>query len=228
MAMRILRYIFTSSILLALSLVATAQESNVAKLWGFRGVSVSADLFGYIGTIFNDYTSSEVAVAANFGNRIFPVVELGYGSTDTTDETTQIYYKSSAPYFRVGLDYNFLYKKEGELSNYKILGIIRYGRTTAKYDVATPPITDPVWGSNASLTLTDVEADCSWLEFGVGVQVKVWKNLHMGWSLRYKSRLNEGKSNNSEIWYIPGYGENKSGSFGGTYNIIYNIPLSKK
>lgn len=227
--MRILKYIFISSILLATQLVA-AQEAistNTGKPWQLKGVSVSADLFGYIGRIMNDYTSSEIAVSANFGNRFFPVVEVGYGTTDTTDETTRIYYKSSAPYFRVGLDYNFLHKKTGKLSNYKILGIVRYGCTTAKYDVSTPPMKDPVWGNETSLTLTDVESDCSWLEFGVGVQAKVWKNLHMGWSIRYKSRLTEGNGENSEIWYIPGYGENKSGCFGGTYNIIYYIPFKK-
>ncbi len=229
--MRISRYIFISSMLLLLAATAVAQENkavNTSKPWEFKGVSVSADLFGTIGRIMNDFTSYEVAVSANFGNRFFPVVEVGHGSTDTTDETTRIYYKSSAPYFRVGLDYNFLYKKGGELSNYKIIGLVRYGQTTAKYDVTTPPMTDPVWGNTTSLTLTDVEADCSWLEFGVGVQVKVWKNLHMGWSLRYKSRLKDGKGDSSQAWYIPGYGENKSGSFGGTYNIIYNIPLSRK
>lgn len=226
--MKILRYIFISSLLLALPLVAPAQEqSETSKLWEFKGVSVSADLFGYIGRIMNDYTSSEVAVSANFGNRFFPVVEIGYGSTDTTDETTRIYYKSSAPYFRAGLDYNFLYKKSGELSNYKIIGLVRYGQTTAKYDVTTPPLTDPVWGSEATLSLTDVEASCSWMEFGVGVQVKIWKNLHMGWSIRYKSLIKDGKGDRSEVWYIPGYGENKNGCFGGTYTIIYNIPFSK-
>ncbi len=226
--MKILRYIFISSLLLALPLVAPAQEqSETSKLWEFKGVSISADLFGYIGRIINDYTSSEVAVSANFGNRFFPVVEIGYGSTDTTDETTRIYYKSSAPYFRAGLDYNFLYKKSGELSNYKIIGLVRYGQTTAKYDVTTPPLTDPVWGSEATLSLTDVEASCSWMEFGVGVQVKIWKNLHMGWSIRYKSLIKDGKGDRSEVWYIPGYGENKNGCFGGTYTIIYNIPFGK-
>lgn len=226
--MKILRYIFISSLLLALPLVAPAQEqSETSKLWKFKGVSISADLFGYIGRIMNDYTSSEVAVSANFGNRFFPVVEIGYGSTDTTDETTRIYYKSSAPYFRAGLDYNFLYKKSGELGNYKIIGLVRYGQTTAKYDVTTPPLTDPVWGSEATLSLTDVEASCSWMEFGVGVQVKIWKNLHMGWSIRYKSLIKDGKGDRSEVWYIPGYGENKNGCFGGTYTIIYNIPFGK-
>lgn len=227
--MKILKYIFINSLLLILPHIAHAQEqTSPSKPWEFKGVSVSADLFGQIGRIMNDYNSYEVALSANFGNRFFPVVEIGYGSTDTTDETTRIYYKSSAPYFRAGIDYNFLYKKSGELSNYKIIGLVRYGQTTAKYDVTTPPLTDPVWGNSTSLALTDIEAECSWMEFGIGVQVKIWKNLHMGWSLRYKSLIKDSKGDSSEAWYIPGYGENKSGVFGGTYTIIYNIPFGKK
>ena len=228
--MKILRYIFISSLLLALPLIAPAQqqsETSPVKPWKFKGVSISADLFGYIGRIMNDYTSSEVAVSANFGNRFFPVVEIGYGSTDATDETTRIYYKSSAPYFRAGLDYNFLYKKSGELSNYKIIGLVRYGQTTAKYDVTTPPLTDPVWGGTSSLKLDGVNGNATWAEIGVGVQVKVWKNLNMGWSIRYKSLIADSKGDQSEAWYIPGYGENKSSCFGGTNSIIYNIPLGK-
>ena len=79
--MKILKYIFISSILLSLPHIAPAQEqSETAKPWEFKGVSVSADLFGYIGRIMNDYTSSAVAVSANFGNRFFPVLEVGYGT----------------------------------------------------------------------------------------------------------------------------------------------------
>lgn len=224
--MKILKYIFISSILALLPLAADAQEKESS--FAFKGISLSGDLFGYASSIFDDYTSSEFAVTANFGNRFFPTVEVGYGSTDNTDETTNIYYKSSAPYYRVGLNYNFFHNKKGELKNYRLYGVARYGWTTAKYDVKTPPITDPVWGTSTALDLKDIEAGCSWFELGVGVQVKVWKFVHMGWSIRYKTRLKEGEGKESQIWYIPGYGENKSNRFGGTYNIIFEIPIGKQ
>lgn len=224
--MKISRYIFISSLLL-LSATTFAQEAKKENSLAFKGISLSADLYGYIGTIFNDYASGEVAISANLGNRFFPVIEVGYGTTDTTDETTQIHYKSSAPYYRAGLNYNFLYKKE-RLHDYRIYAIGRYGYTKAKYDVTTPPATDPVWGGTSSIELKDVEATCSWFELGAGIEAKIWKNISMGWSLRYKSLIKDGKGEKSQIWYIPGYGENKSGSFGGTYSIIYNIPIGKK
>ena len=230
--MRISGYIFISSLLLLLlSQPMAAQTANGTNseesTFAFKGVSVGVDAYGYINTLFDDYVSTEVAIQANLGNRFFPAVEIGYGSTDTTDKMTGIYYKSSAPYFRVGMDYNFLYKKKGKLSGYKLYALARYGWTKAKYDVKSPAITDPVWGGTTEVDLTGVKASCSWFELGVGVQVKVWKIIHLGWSVRYKSRLKEGEGDSSQVWYIPGYGENKSNAFGGTFSLIVNIPFGK-
>lgn len=228
--MKILRYIFTISILLALPLATSAQESNSKNCdssLAFKGIGISADLYGGISTLFNDYISGEIAINANIGNRFFPIVEIGYGSTDTTDEITGIYYKSAAPYYRVGLNYNFFYNKKGKLEDYRLYALARYGMTTAEYDVTTPPITDPAWGGTASLDLKGVKSSCSWFELGVGVEAKICKNFYMGWSVRYKTLINADKGKNSDIWYIPGYGENKSGCFGATYSLIYNIPFGK-
>ena len=229
--MKILEYIFISSLLLILPTTVTAQTkaSNTKEesTFAFKGVAVSADLYGYINTLFDDFTSSEVAVQANLGNRFFPIVEIGYGSTDATDDLTRIYYKSSAPYFRFGMNYNFLYKKKGKLSGYKLYALARYGWTKTKYDVKSPPIIDPVWGNTTELALNNVSASCSWFELGVGVQAKVWKIFHLGWSVRYKTRLKNGKGDNSEVWYIPGYGENKSNNFGATFDVIIDIPFGK-
>ena len=92
--MKILGYIFISSLLLLSSATATAQtkagNNKEENTFAFKGVAVSADLYGYINTLFDDFTSSEVAVQANLGNRFFPIVEIGYGSTDVTDDLTGI------------------------------------------------------------------------------------------------------------------------------------------
>ena len=93
-----------------LSAVATnAQEQKEKKpiSFSFNSISISADVFGLAYSLLGDYTSSEVAVEANFGNRIYPTAEVGLGWCDAIDETTAIRYKTSAPYYRVGLNYNF-------------------------------------------------------------------------------------------------------------------------
>ena len=96
-----------------------------------------------------------------------------------------------------------------------------------RYDVNTPPITDPVWGGEVALDLKDVEGSCLWGEVGAGIKVRIVKGFHMGWSIRYKARITEKQAENSRMWYIPGYGINQSTCFGGTYSLIYDIPIGK-
>ena len=78
----------------------------------YNGVTVSLYLWGIGSKVLGgDFLSSEVAVDVNLKNRFFPIVELGYGSTDAwNDNGTN--YKSNAPYFRIGMNYNALYKKK--------------------------------------------------------------------------------------------------------------------
>ena len=220
-----------SSILLISSFEATAQGKKENKAgeepvsYSFRSIAVSGDLFGLAYSLIDDYASSEIAIEANFGNRLYPIAEIGYGWCDATDETNGIRYKTNAPYYRVGLNYNFSTTRENPNPDYCIFGIGRIGWTSCRYDVDTPPVTDPVWGCSTSLHLSGVKGSAAWAEVGVGLRMKIAKNFHMGWSVRYKARLSQEKAHNSEMWYIPGYGINKSTGFGGTYNLIYEIPF---
>ena len=220
-----------SSILLISSFEATAQGKKENKAgeepvsYSFRSIAMSGDLFGLAYSLIDDYASSEIAIEANFGNRLYPIAEIGYGWCDATDETNGIRYKTNAPYYRVGLNYNFSTTRENPNPDYCIFGIGRIGWTNCRYDVDTPPVTDPVWGGSTSLHLSGVKGSAAWAEVGVGLRMKIAKNFHMGWSVRYKARLSQEKAHNSEMWYIPGYGINKSTGFGGTYNLIYEIPF---
>ena len=230
--MKMSRYILLSSILFFLPFMANAQEKHETEVaeeerlsFSFRSIAVSADLFGLAYSLLDDYSSSEIAIEANFGNRLYPVAEVGYGWCDATDETSGIMYKTKAPYYRVGINYNFSTTKEKPNPSYGIYAIARYAWTDCEYDVHTPPITDPVWGGSTSLNLNGVKGSAAWAEIGVGIRMKVAKNFHMGWSIRYKARISQEKGPNSEMWYIPGYGVNQNTCFGGTYNLVYEIPF---
>lgn len=229
--MRTLSYILLSSLILLQPVMSLAQQTGDKKnvvtgnILDFRGISVSTDILGYAYTLLEDYMSGEVAIEANLGNKYYPVFEMGYGTCDFTDETFGISYKSGAPYYRIGLNYNFSNKIGEAPRNSYIYALGRFAFTRAKYDVCTPPIHDPVWGGEVSLDLTDVNGYYSWAEFGIGVNVKIWKNLRMGWSIRYKARLNQVTGNNSRMWYVPGFGNSRHTTFGGTYSIIYDIPF---
>ena len=110
--------ILLGSSLLLCPLRSTAQEKKTATTEEkatvplYQGTYVGLDVFGLGSKIFgSDFTSAEVSVEVNLKNRFIPIIEIGYGHTDTTDDETNIHYKASAPYFRIGMNYNILFKK---------------------------------------------------------------------------------------------------------------------
>lgn len=234
--MRTLRYILLISILLTLPCVSNAKEkekeeekgkTSLAKMFSLNGIGVSADVFGLAYSVIGEYASSEFAFEVNLGNRFYPIAEIGLGWCNNVDETRGIKYKTSAPYYKIGLNYNLLTRKDKPNPKNYVYALVRFGWSSFKYDIDAPPVTDPMWGSSTALKLNDVKGSCSWAEIGIGIKVKIAKGFHMGWTIRYKARISEKEGNNSKMWYVPGFGINKSTCFGGTYNLIYEIPFRK-
>lgn len=201
----------------------TQEEWKATPL--YQGSYIGMDILGLGSKILGgDYTSTEISAEVNLKNRYFPVIEIGYGSIETTNEETDIYFKTSAPYFRVGMNYNIFYKKP-YLPGHFIAGV-RYGFSSFSYDVAAPDMTDPVWGQpSIPVSFQGVKSNASWLELVIGLRTNVFKNFYMGFSARYRSRISVKKTENSEPHYIPGFGKNKGTSIGLTYNIIYKLPF---
>lgn len=191
----------------------------------FQGIMVGVDVYGFLNqALGSDIRSTEASIEANLLNRFFPVVEFGYGSMDKTDDETDIHFKTSAPFFRLGVNYNVFYKKP-ELPGCLTIGL-RYGFSSFKYDVQAPELTDPNWGNTqVPVNYTGVKSNVGWLEAVVGLKANVYKDFYLGLSVRYRSRLNMTKNENSEPYYIPGYGRGKSSSIGITYSIIYKLPF---
>lgn len=184
--------VLTSSLLLLVPAIGAqaqqkkhiVQPADTVPL--FCGVAVSADVVGVAQLAFSDYGQYEAALRVNLKDKFFPVVELGYGKADAENVTTGMAYKTSAPYFRVGLDYNLLKNKHDD---YRVYGGLRYAFTSYKYDAYTTGIKDPVWGDDAGYRLEDVKCNCHWMEAVVGVDAKIIGPLRLGWSLRYRLSL---------------------------------------
>lgn len=203
--------------------LTTTEEAPVPF---YQGTAIGVDVFGIGSKLFgSSSTSTEVNIEVNLKNRFIPVVEIGYGEMNTTDDGTNIYYKAAAPYFRVGMNYNAMYKKP-YLPGYLFVGF-RLAHTSFSYDVVAPNMVDPTWGNvEVPFSYYGVKTNVTWMEFLVGIKTKVYKNFCMGWTFRYRSRLSMKKAENTEPTYIPGYGKNKSSIFGGiTYSLIYNLPF---
>ena len=97
-----------SLLLLAASSPASAQMKffrlQKDSIPVFRGFSVSFDLVGAGMLMFSDYGQYEAALRINLHDEWFPIVEAGIGKADRDDEVTLLHYKTSAPYFKIGID----------------------------------------------------------------------------------------------------------------------------
>ena len=205
----------------------------------FNGISIGYDVMGLINKAYNkDYLTHEVAIDINLKNRYFPVFEIGYGTTNKWSDLGT-HYKSNAPYFRIGADYNFLHKKAHK--NILSLGL-RYGYSSFSYkienlpleddiwgtQIENPSINDDIWGGSIHIDKSSLSSSMHWIEFAVGLRTTIYKNLQMAWSVRLKYRISIEESPYGEPWYIPGYGKYDSSRIGLNYSIIYRIPGKKK
>ena len=90
----------------------------------------------------------------------------------------------------------------------------------------SPDLVDPNWNhTHVPVNYTDVKSNVGWLEAVVGMRANVFKDFYLGLNVRYRSRLSMTKNENSEPYYIPGYGRGKPSNFGITYSLIYKLPF---
>lgn len=193
------------------------QPDTVPLLNGF---AVSVDLFGPIQRMISDYGQYEAALRINLKDYYFPTVEIGLGSCDHVDEATDVSYKTSAPYGRVGIDFNMMKDKHDK---YRLFAGVRYALTFFKFDIGSLGLKDPVWGDHAPYDAEGVKASYHWLELVAGVDATLWGPLHMGWSVRYRNRLFSHIDDFDNCWYVPGFGKHGRTNIGATFNIIFDI-----
>lgn len=197
---------------------AARQEADTVAL--FRGIAVSADMVGLVQLAVSDYGQLEAAMRINLKDRYFPVFELGYGKADASDVGTRLSYKTSAPYFKAGLDFNLMRNKHDA---YRVYGGFRYACTFYKFDVSADGMQDPVWGDDVPFAASGVKANYHWVEGVFGVDAKLFGPVRLGWSVRYRKRIAHDDGTLGNTWYVPGYGKQGGTRLGGTFNIIFEI-----
>ena len=213
-----------SLVLLLLWLPADAQklfrlEKDSIPL--MRGFQVTFDLVGAAQLMFSDYGQYEAALRLNLHDQWFPIVEVGYGKAyHEEDIVTGMAYKTQAPYFRAGVDFNLLKKKHQEN---RLFAGFRYAYTSYKVDVWRQDFSDPVWMWPTSYEVRGIQCYQHWLEAVMGLDAQVVGPLHLGWSVRYRRRLSHGEGTLGNSWYVPGFGTQDSSNIGATFNVIIDI-----
>ena len=187
----------------------------------FRGFSLSFDLVGPVMLMLSDHGEYEGALRINLHDQWFPIFELGLGHANhKTDEVTELTYKTTAPYFRLGMDWNILRKKH---QSNRIYAGFRYAFTSYNVDIIRENLPDPVWQSETGFGVKDMSCNMHWIEAVLGIDAKIFGPLHLGWTVRYKRRIAHKDGTLGATWYVPGFGINDKDVLAPNFNVIIDI-----
>lgn len=216
-------------------LATFAQEADVVeevqealapkeKIPLLAGVAVSADLCGLFMKVTNSrFANMEAACRLDFKEKYFPIFEMGIGDCKREGGDNNNSFSTTAPYFRVGMDYNFNKKMSGN----RFFAGIRYAFTSFDFDFKNPDFTDPYWNMQRPLNIT-THSNTQWIELVLGVETKIWSIVRFGWKLRYKGRIHQTGKEMGEPWYVPGFGKNGGTGWGGTIDLTFDVGKTAK
>ncbi len=187
-----------------------------------KGLRISTDItrpFQDLWIKGNRY-GSEFSVDMELWPNLFPVFETGLDYMKLN--TSNVNYKSSGSYSRIGIDYNVLQAENTNDKNIFLVGL-RYGFALAKQQVISYTI-DSYWKPVTS-DFGNQNFGAHWAEFLIGMKGEVIKNIYLGWTIRGKILIDNKDLGMPPVFFIPGYGK-ASHSFNAdfTYTISYNLP----
>lgn len=171
------------------------------------------------------YSSFDVSATLNMWNRFQPVLIVGLGrAKDTPDDMNYTYTGKLSPYFKIGANYNFLFKNEPK---YQLYAGVRLGFSPFKYDITNVNISNPYWGEyDYNYQLKGISSTALWGEFLAGLKVNIASNWSLGWEAKFHGMFKCKKNDNGNPWYIPGYGT-RNGKWAFGLSLYYTIPLTQ-
>lgn len=170
------------------------------------------------------HASLDVWAELSLHNWIQPVIELGVGFADNRPEEGNFHYKCKPSFYgKLGVNYNFLYKSNPD---YQVHIGLRGGYSSFRYDITDIAIGSSYWDQTNRFSIMDQKAHALYGEVLGGIKVKIWKNLSMGWDIRYRFKFSGSDGSNSTPWFIPGYGAGSALS--ASFSLIYTFPFRHK
>lgn len=208
--------------------IAGVTQGRVPKMINplLFSASVGVDIWDPLMRIFGQsYGLVGFSAELNLHNRYIPVVEIGLGNANSTPTNQNYTYHSDiSPYFRIGVNYNFLYNSNPD---YQFVAGLRYGWSRFSYQLRDVSISDPYWGESQTVDFPAQTSSVSYLNVIFGLRVKIWKPVSMGWNVRFRAILHETEQPGGKPWYIPGYGS-RNGLITGSFSIFYTFSLTGK
>lgn len=204
----------------------TALEAPVGNLYPLmHAVSVGVDVWDPVMRLLGtEYGGISFWGELSLHNRFKPVFEFGMSSADIHPDGMNYTFKSPmAPFFKLGMNYNIFYNSNPA---YQLLFGLRYAFTPYKWSIENALPNNSYWQAEP-FSIPQQSATTGYLELIASIKVQIFKNISMGWQVKYHSVLHQSKNRYGRPMYIPGFGK-RGTPIGGGFSIIYTLPLNKK
>ena len=192
----------------------------------FDGVTVGVNIWDPVMRCFGqEYGLIGFWGEVSLHNWLKPVFEFGLGNADYTPDDGNYTYKSPiAPYFKIGLNYNFLYNSNPD---YSVYAGLRYGLSNYSFEATNVTVNQGYWGEESKFDVPSQSFTTGYFEAMVGIRVKILGNVSMGWELKIHKLLHGSEGKYGDPWYVPGFGT-RSSLFSGSFSISYTLPIGRK
>ena len=161
----------------------------------------------------------------NMHNRYIAVFQAGLGEANNTPDDNNYTYKSAmAPFFKIGLNYNFLYNSS---SDYMAMAGIRYGYSPFTFKLTDVTIDSPYWQEESPMTVPSQTVNAGYFELMFNLRIRISGPIYLGWSFIFHKILHETPTPYGKPWYIPGYGT-RNMPITGAFSVTYTFDLHKK
>lgn len=173
----------------------------------YNGVTLGANFFeGILKLLGQSYASMGLSAQVSLHNWFFPTLEAGIGWGEHHPDGSNYSYRAKAtPYFKVGLDYNFLYKSKPD---YQLFLGLRAGYSSTRYDIGSITVSNPEWDQILNPDIMGQKAHAWFGDVSLGFKVKIAGHFSLGWRGRYRVMFSHTRGSRSEPWFFPGYGAN--------------------
>lgn len=188
----------------------------------YNGVTIGANfgdaLFSLMG---QKHYSYDISAAVSLHNWFFPIIEAGIGWGEHTAEGDAYHFKGKpSMYAKIGINYNFLYKSNPDYMAY--VGL-RYGLSSHKWDLTDIRETSELGKETGKTEILGQHTVSTYGDVVAGLKVKIAGPFALGWNVRFRLGLHNGKNLAVKPWFVPGYGTG-----GLTFNICAYYTFGQK
>lgn len=144
------------------------------------------------------------------------------------DEAFQ--YSSSGDYYKLGIDVNLL--RDKQTGDFTARDDVIYFGLKYAFSILDDQVSfrtrDNFW-ETSSISQRNENLGVHWIEMNAGVKVELFKNIFLGYTMRYRFGKRYSDPVSLVPYRVPGFGSGEDeANFGFDYYIFYRIPFKKR